>query len=164
MSCAGEDSARGQVLLIVLIVIVAFGVAGYLVYRWWQSRSPPEPVRVLECSLDPAEVKAGQSSTLTVTLENLDKRTHTIKLYFSADPKVSFIKPNGEPLERNDSSFTYTFVLESAQSTSVLQFLVSGKLSETVSFAGYPIYLEILVDGERISKSWQDLTLTIRKD
>ncbi|MEM2920708.1 MAG: hypothetical protein QXF26_00135 [Candidatus Bathyarchaeia archaeon] len=101
---------------------------------------------------------------MRLTFENADRKTHTIKFSFTADSKVSFFKPSGEPLGRNDSSFIYTFVLESVQSASTLQFLVNGKLIETESFAGYPIYIDISVDGKKIAKSWQDPTLTVRKE
>jgi hypothetical protein len=159
-----RGTRSGASLVVVLIVLVVTAVSGYLLYKWWSSKSISEPIRVVECSLDPAEVTVGQNSTLRVTFENADRKTHTIKFSFTVDSKVSFFKPSGEPLYRNDSSFIYTFVLESVQSTSTLQFLVNGKLIETVSFAGYPISIEISVDGKKIAKSWQDPTLTVRKE
>lgn len=136
---------------------------GYLGYNWWLSQNPGEPVKVLEFSVSPSEIGMAQNSTLKIMLENLDKRSHNIKLIFGADPSISFLKPGGEVLAKEGSNFTYSFVLESAQSTTLMQFLVKGRLQETVSFTGYPISLRVTADGTAVTTAWSDITLTVKR-
>ncbi len=158
-----SEEETGTPWLKLLIAAMILVMVGYLAYSWWLSQNPGESVKVLEFSVTPSEISVAQNSTLKIMLENLDKRSHNVKLTFSADPSISFLKPGGESLVKEGSNFTYSFVLESVQSTTSMQFLVKGRLQDTVSFSGYPISLRVTADGRTVVKAWNDITLTVKR-
>ncbi len=167
MPRVSENSARGGGISLttafVAVAAIVIVILGHFIFRWWQYQNPTEPIRVIEFSVSPTEVTVNQNATLKITIENLDRKSHAVKLLFGADPLLFLFKPTGEPLSKNDSNFTYSFVMESVQSRSSLEFVVKGLLRGTVSFTGYPISLQIISDEKMIAKTWSDITLTVKK-
>lgn len=119
----------------------------------------PKPSIEVRCSLDPKTIKESERSELTLTLNNLDLRTHEIKILFDTSHRVSIYEGNEHPLQEN----AYTFVLEAADPSEQRVFSISGNLEAGTLSSQYPILFGIYVDGNELSKTWDAPVLTILK-
>lgn len=119
---------------------------------------PRPPVGVL-ISLDPTIIRENETSKLTLSVENSDLKTHIITSFFDTSPRISIYAGNEQRLHDN----TYSFTIEASDPSEERVFTVTGSLDEKVSSSDYPIALHVYVDGNALSKAWDDVVLTIRK-
>lgn len=155
-----RKGALSTIFLIILTIIVVLSI--YFVYNWWQATNAPKPIKAIDFSLNPTDITVSQNATIKITIENQDLRNHEIKIYFIADPRVTFYEPIEEQLIKDGLKSEYIMQIESVQTSISLQFYVKGELPGRVSVVGYPISLEVFVDGMVVPITWGDQILTIR--
>jgi len=156
---------RGISRIIVLLVVALIVAVALLIYFvGFQPSSPPQSVRITRFSIDLLDMKEDQNTTLTVVIENLNRtRDHEIEYRFNVSQRVLIHAVGGTLLNRVGSYYSYNFTLETTDPTQTKEFTVSGTISEDVEFSGYSLAFSVYVDGEKLQKTWSDLTLIIRK-
>ena len=148
-----RNSGLGQIILIVIFAAIIFVLVISFV-----PKGPKPPVDI-ECSLDPLTITQNERSLLTISIENLDLKTHEIKFVFDASSRISIYAGTERLLEQN----TYAFTLDATNPSERKAFTMSGSLDQKVSSAQYPILLKVYVNGNELAKNWDDLLLTVRR-
>ena len=123
---------------------------------------PKPPIKIKEYSIEPSSIKAGKSATITMTIKNVDLKTHEISLYFKVSPRVIIYTGAEQPLPYSDSRYVYTFSMSAEDPTEDRAFTLTATLESGSSRADYPIVLEVKVDGRIIQKNWKDITITVK--
>lgn len=157
---------KGISRIIVLLVIALIVAVALLVYFvGFQPSSPPQSVRITGFSLGSLDMREGENTTLTVVVENLNRSiNHQIEYRFNVSRMISIYAGRGGPLlNRVSSYYTYNFTLEMTDPSLTKEFTVTGIIHEDVQFSGYLLVFSVYVDGEKLQKTWSDLTLIIRE-
>ncbi len=151
-----------MVLLVVVLVVI---VASVIYYVGFQPSSPLPPVRITRFSLDSLDIRGGQNTTLTVVIENLNRtRDHQIEYRFNVSKMVLIYEKGKEDLlNRVGSYYNHNFTLATGNPSLMTEFTVTGTIHEDVQFSGYSLVFSVYVDGEKLQKTWNDLTLTVRE-
>lgn len=142
-------------LFVIFVVIVVTAAVGL----WFLMR----PTGTVEFSIDRSVIKKGENATITVTVENFDKRTHNVEYRFKVSYRVLIHKGAEEPLPRIGSEYIFNYTLEATIPSDTRVFVAIGALEEGVSSATYPISLTIYFDGKGQEKTWSDLTLKVEE-
>jgi hypothetical protein len=139
----------------VLAVLVLSGIA---ITSLPAALRPKPPIEV-NASLSPTTVRENEVARLTLSLKNLDLKTHEVYIVFDVNPRMLIYAGTEQLLENN----TFSLTLEASRSSDERIFTLTGFLEGKISSSDYPVSLKIYVDGVQLSKTWDDLTLTIKK-
>jgi hypothetical protein len=119
----------------------------------------PKPSVEVHLSLDPSTIKENQSARLTLSLKNLDLKTHQLTIVFNVNPRIQ-VYAGTEQLLQN---YTFSLRLEASQPADERVFTMTGSLEPGISSSDYPISLNVYDNGNELNKAWDDVTLTITK-
>jgi len=113
--------------------------------------------------VEPSQIKVSENATIYLSIVINDKEKHTVEITFETDPLVQVFKPSGEKLPRIKDYYVYNLSLDSTYEYIKLRFTVRGNLSGLVNAIEYPIILSIKLDGNLIPRTWNNVSLTVRK-
>ena len=148
-----KNSGVAQVILVVILAVII--VVAILLSI---PKGPKPPIEV-RCSLASSTINENEFSVLTVSIKNLDLKTHKITLVFDASSRISIYAGTERLLQQN----MYTLTLDATDPSQQKVFTVSGSLDQKVSSAQYPLVLKVYVDGNELKKNWDDLLLTVKR-
>jgi hypothetical protein len=119
----------------------------------------PKPPIEVHPSLNPSTIKEEESAQLTLSLKNLDLKTHQIKIVFDVNPRI--VVYAGTEVLLQDHTFSLT--LDASKPSEERVFTMTDLLETKISSSNCPINLKVYVDENELSKTWDDITLTIKK-
>ncbi len=150
----GRGGYAGVIGIVILLIVMVF-LARFAI--------PKPPIKIKNYSLNPTSIRSGKHAVISLIIKNVDLQTHEVSLYFEVNPRVTIYAGAEQLLPKSDSKYSYTFTLNAENPSEDRVFTVTGTLEQGISRVEYPIKLEVIVDGKRIDKNWNDITLIVKK-
>jgi hypothetical protein len=150
-------SAVSSLMTVALFMIAAIALFAFV--EGGLNALLPKPSVEVHLSLNPSTIRENEIAQLTVSLKNLDLKTHQLKLAFDINPRI-LVYAGTEQLLQDD---TFLLTLEASQPSDERIFTMTGVLEAKSSSCDYPISLKVYENGNELSKTWNDITLTIKK-
>mgnify|MGYP000020466075 FL=1 len=139
---------NGGIIKVIVFICIAF--ASFLIISELFSSLTPKPtLEILECSLNPTDVKINQSSNLIFKVKNNDKdESHVLKVTFDSHYLVSFFLGN-EPLSQSDGEWCFSEVINPSEETTQT-ITVKASLEHGVGQLTYDITVKFYVDDQHL--------------
>jgi len=126
----------------------------------WSFRQPDGPVQF---SMDRSVIKNGENATITVSVKNIQMKEYKVEYRFNASGRLWVYEGAERLLPRVGAQYVFNYTMDASIPSETRVFVVVGTLEEGISSATYPISLAIYFDGEKLDKSWSDLTLKVEE-
>jgi hypothetical protein len=152
----GRGGIGGAIAAIIIVLIAMFTLP--ILISAFNTNTPT--VKIAKMDLTPTDIKVNGNSLLTVTIENLDKKTHNIELFFDTNPKVKIFSGAESLLSQVNNQYYYNFSLESADPDRTKQFAITAGIDAKTDSQSYPITIRLIADGKEIARESRSLKVT----
>lgn len=152
-------------ILLVLVYVLYPNVLSFL-SRNNSIKSSISNVSVIKYDINPREIKTTDNATIELSLKN-DGRRHKVQVILYSNEFIKIYLLSGDLLNstriKELNGFTYSFYLDPAFSEVSLNFVLKGSLNNLVNSADCTIVLDLFVDDSLLNRTWNNVTVTIRK-
>jgi len=148
---SSDRSMTSLVVGLVLVIILALTMNNLF-------KPPPPILEVADFSLDPKEIRASETSTLTISIKSNDQdNAHFLRVEFESHTLVVFLLGD-QLLPKDNGKWYFTTTLNPSEDTRQ-PFYVRAALASGVAEIKYGITVNFFADGNQFDSKRVELTV-----